>query len=138
MRDETLRKKIELNKYVSDTIGLPTLNDIMSELSKPGRDPRDKFEVFSFAEGINSIEDLKVGMRLPGIVKNIVNFGAFVDIGVHQDGLVHKSERADNPVTNPLEIVKLNQKVTVTVMDVDIPRNRISLSMKSRPNIAAS
>ena len=138
MRDETLRKKIELNKYVSDTIGLPTLNDIMSELSKPGRDPRDKFEVFSFAEGINSIEDLKVGMRLPGIVKNIVNFGAFVDIGVHQDGLVHKSELADNPVTNPLEIVKLNQKVTVTVMDVDIPRNRISLSMKSRPNIAAS
>jgi uncharacterized protein len=110
----------------------------MSELSKPGRDPRDKFEVFSFAEGINSIEDLKVGMRLPGIVKNIVNFGAFVDIGVHQDGLVHKSELADNPVTNPLEIVKLNQKVTVTVMDVDIPRNRISLSMKSRPNIAAS
>ena len=138
MRDETLRKKIELNKYVSDTIGLPTLNDIMSELSKPGRDPRDKFEVFSFAEGINSIEDLKVGMRLPGIVKNIVNFGAFVDIGVHQDGLVHKSELADNPVTNPLEIVKLNQKVTVTVMDVDIPRNRISLSMKSKPNIVAS
>ncbi|KPL26753.1 MAG: transcription accessory protein [Bacteroides sp. SM1_62] len=130
MRDESLRKKIDLNKYVRDKVGLPTLNDIISELAKPGRDPRDKFEIFSFAEAINTMEDLKVGMKLPGIVTNITNFGAFVDIGVHQDGLVHKSELADKFVKNPAEVVKLQQKVTVTVLDVDIPRKRISLSMK--------
>ena len=132
MRDETLRKKIELNKYVTNTVGLPTLNDIMSELSKPGRDPRDRFEIFSFADGINTIEDLKTGMKLPGIVTNITNFGAFVDIGVHQDGLVHKSELADKFVRNPAEVVKLHQKVTVTVLSVDVPRKRINLSMKSK------
>jgi uncharacterized protein len=132
MRDETLRKKIELNKYVTHTVGLPTLNDIMSELSKPGRDPRDRFEIFSFADGINTIEDLKTGMKLPGIVTNITNFGAFVDIGVHQDGLVHKSELADKFVRNPAEVVKLHQKVTVTVLSVDVPRKRINLSMKSK------
>ena len=130
MRDESLRKKIDLHKYVRDKVGLPTLNDIISELAKPGRDPRDKFEIFSFAEAINTMEDLKVGMKLPGIVTNITNFGAFVDIGVHQDGLVHKSELADKFVKNPAEVVKLQQKVTVTVLDVDIPRKRISLSMK--------
>jgi uncharacterized protein len=132
MRDETLRKKIELNKYVTNTVGLPTLNDIMSELSKPGRDPRDRFEIFSFADGINTIEDLKTGMKLPGIVTNITNFGAFVDIGVHQDGLVHKSELADKFVRNPAEVVKLHQKVTVTVLSVDVSRKRINLSMKSK------
>jgi len=136
MRDEALRKKIELNKYVSDTIGLPSLNDIMPELSKPGRDPREKFEIFSFAEGINNIEDLKVGMKLPGIVTNITNFGAFIDIGVHQDGLVHKSELSNKFVKNPADVVKLHQKVTVTVLNVDISRKRISLSMKSKTNTA--
>ncbi len=133
MREEPLRKKLDLNKYVTDTVGLPTLNDIMSELSKPGRDPRDKFVVFSFAEGVHSMEDLKVGMKLPGIVTNITNFGAFVDIGVHQDGLVHISELADKFVKNPADVVKLHQKVDVTVMNTDIPRKRISLSMKSKP-----
>ena len=138
MRDEAIKKKIDLNKYVIDKVGLPTLNDILSELSKPGRDPRDKFEVFSFAEGINTMEDLKVGMKLPGIVTNITNFGAFVDIGVHQDGLIHKSELADKFVKDPTNVVKLHQKVDVTVLSVDIPRKRISLSMKSQPNIPNS
>lgn len=138
MQDKELRKKIDLNKHVTGKVGLPTLNDIMSELSKPGRDPRDKFEVFTYTEGINSIEDLKVGMKLPGIVKNILNFGAFVDIGVHKDGLVHKSELADKFVRDPLEIVKLNQKVTVTVIKVDLKTEYITLSMKSKPNIVAS
>ena len=131
IQNEELRKKIDLKNYITDTIGLPTLNDIMSELSKPGRDPREKFEIFSFAEGINRIEDLKVGMNLPGIVTNITNFGAFVDIGVHQEGLVHKSELADKFVKNPTDIVKLHQRVSVTVLNVDLPRKRIALSMKS-------
>lgn len=134
MQNEELRKKIDLKKYTTDKVGLPTLNDIMSELSKPDRDPRDKFEVFSFEEGINTMEDLKVGMKLPGIVTNITNFGAFVDIGVHQDGLIHKSELADKFVKDPTIVVKLHQKVDVTVLNVDIPRKRISLSMKSRKN----
>ena len=138
MQNEELRKKIDLKKYTTDKVGLPTLNDIMSELSKPGRDPREKFELFSFAEGINSMEDLKVGMKLPGIVTNITNFGAFVDIGVHQDGLVHKSELADKFVKNPAEVVKLQQKVSVTVLNVDIARKRISLSMKDKNNIGNS
>ena len=132
MQNEELRKKIDLQKYTTDKVGLPTLNDIISELSKPGRDPRDKFEVFSFEEGINTMEDLEVGMKLPGIVTNITNFGAFVDIGVHQDGLVHKSELADKFVKDPTNVVKLHQKVDVTVLNVDIPRKRISLSMKKR------
>jgi len=138
MQNEELRKKIDLKKYTTDKVGLPTLNDIMSELSKSGRDPREKFELFSFAEGINSMEDLKVGMKLPGIVTNITNFGAFVDIGVHQDGLVHKSELADKFVKNPAEVVKLQQKVSVTVLNVDIVRKRISLSMKDKNNIGNS
>lgn len=131
IQNEELREKIDEKNYITDTIGLPTLNDIMSELSKPGRDPREKFEIFSFAEGINSMEDLKVGMNLPGIVTNITNFGAFVDIGVHQEGLVHKSELADKFVKNPTDIVTLHQRVSVTVLSVDIPRKRIALSMKS-------
>jgi uncharacterized protein len=133
MRDELLRKKIDLNQYVTETAGLPTLNDIMQELSRPGRDPRDTFVAFSYAEGIHSMEDVKVGMKLPGIVTNITNFGAFVDIGVHQDGLVHISELADRFVRNPAEVVKLHQKVDVTVTNVDSARKRISLSMKSKP-----
>ncbi|WKZ18161.1 MAG: Tex family protein [Candidatus Jettenia sp. CY-1] len=132
MRSEELRKKINLTKYVTDKVGLPTLNDIMAELSKPGRDPREKFETFGFAEGIEKMEDVKPGMRLPGIVTNITAFGAFVDIGVHQDGLVHISELADTFVKNPNDFVRVHQTVTVTVLDVDIRRKRISLSMRNK------
>ena len=128
-----IRKKIRLSDYISDEVGLPTLKDIMSELEKPGRDPREAFEAFSFAEGVNSMNDLKTGMKLPGIVTNITKFGAFVDIGVHQDGLVHISHLADSFVSDPTSAVKLQQKVNVTVLDVDIARKRISLSMKSDP-----
>jgi len=131
IRDENLRKRIDLNRYVSDTVGLPTLRDILAELAKPGLDPRERFEQFSFAEGVNSITDLRVGMRLPGIVTNITNFGAFVDIGVHQDGLVHLSQLANRFVKDPNEVVKVHQQVMVTVIEVDEKRNRISLSMKA-------
>jgi uncharacterized protein len=130
MRNERLRQQIDLKRYVSDTAGLPTLTDIMQELARPGRDPRDPFEAFSFAEGVNTIDDVVPGMRLPGIVTNVTNFGAFVDIGVHQDGLVHISQLADRFVRDPAEVVKVNQKVTVTVLEVDKARNRISLSMR--------
>ena len=130
MRDEALRRKIKLEKYVTDAVGLPTLNDILSELAKPGRDPRQKFEVFRFAEGVSRIEDLKPGMKLPGIVTNVAAFGAFVDVGVHQDGLVHVSQMADTFVKNPAEVVKVQQHVTVTVLSVDLERQRIALSMK--------
>ena len=130
MKDEGLRKRIELRSYVSDAIGLPTLKDIVSELAKPGRDPREQFEAFEFAEGVNEPEDLKVGMKLPGIVTNVTNFGAFVDVGVHQDGLVHVSQLANKFVSNPAEIVSVQQKVMVTVTEVDLKRKRISLSMK--------
>lgn len=136
MRDETLRKKIRLDQYVSDTVGLPTLRDIMDELAKPGRDPREQFEVFQFADGIEKMDDLRVGMKLPGIVTNVTAFGAFVDIGVHQDGLVHISHLADKFVRDPNEVVKVQQKVTVTVLGVDIPRGRVSLSMKSNPQLS--
>lgn len=133
INDVSLRNKIDLKKYVSETVGLPTLNDILQELAKPGRDPRDSFEVFSFQDGVNTMSDLKVGMKLPGIVTNITNFGAFVDIGVHQDGLVHVSHLSDSFVKNPAEVVTVQQKVTVTVMEVDINRKRIGLSLKSDP-----
>ena len=105
----------------------------MEELSKPGRDPREKFEIFEFAEGVHKIEDLHEGMRLPGIVTNVTAFGAFVDIGVHQDGLVHVSELSDTFVKDAAEVVKPQQKVSVYVLEVDVPRKRISLSMKSNP-----
>ncbi|NEU06832.1 RNA-binding transcriptional accessory protein [Flavihumibacter sp. R14] len=131
MKDDQLRKKIKLQNYVSDTVGLPTLNDILNELAKPGLDPREKFEEFSFTEGVNAISDLKVGMKLPGIITNITAFGAFVDIGVHQDGLVHLSQMANRFVKDPNEVVKVSQKVAVTVTEVDILRKRIALSMKS-------
>ena len=133
MADETLRGKIDISKYVTDTIGTPTLNDILDELSKPGRDPRESFTAFTFADGIKEIKDLKPGMKLPGIVTNVTAFGAFVDIGVHQDGLVHISELSNRYVTNPADIVKVNQNVMVTVINVDIERGRISLSMKTAP-----
>jgi uncharacterized protein len=133
MSSEELRSKIILKNYISETVGLPTLQDIMEEISKPGRDPRETFEVFSFQDGVNEMSDLKVGMKLPGIVTNITKFGAFVDIGVHQDGLVHLSHLADKFITDPAQIVSVNQKVQVTVTEVDIPRKRIALSMKSDP-----
>ena len=107
--------------------------DIMRELAKPARDPREKFEIFHFAEGVHSLEDLKESMRLPGVVTNVTAFGAFVDIGVHQDGLVHVSELSDSFVRNPSDVVKPGQRVSVTVLEVDLPRRRISLSMKSNP-----
>jgi uncharacterized protein len=130
MSDDKLRKSIPLQKYASETVGLPTLNDIMAELSKPGRDPREQFEAFSFADGVNEIGDLKLGMKLQGIVTNITNFGAFVDIGVHQDGLVHLSQITNRFIKDPNEVLKVHQKVEVTVTDVDVNRKRISLSMK--------
>lgn len=130
MTNGELRKRIDLQRYVKGNIGLPTLKDILEELAKPGRDPREKFEAFEFAEGVNTPEDLKVGMKLPGIVTNVTNFGAFVDIGVHQDGLVHVSQLANKFVSNPAEIVSVQQQVMVTVTEVDLKRKRISLSMK--------
>lgn len=128
--DLTKRQQIHPEDYVTDKVGLPTLNDIMQELAKPGRDPRTTFDVFEFDKSISTIQDLKIGMSVPGIVTNITNFGCFVDIGVHQDGLVHISQLADHYVSNPNDVVKLNQKVMVTVTAVDMERKRISLSMK--------
>jgi protein Tex len=129
--NESLRKQIRLSQYVDAEVGMPTLTDIMEELAKPGRDPREQFEAYEFTEGVNSIKDLRVGMSLPGIVTNITNFGAFVDIGVHQDGLVHVSQLADKFVKDPNEVVKVAQKVQVRVTEVDEARKRIALSMKS-------
>jgi uncharacterized protein len=130
IRSSELRDKIKFQDYVTDKFGLPTMMDIKAELSKPGRDPRKQFETFSFAEGVNEIKDLQVGMELPGIVTNITAFGAFVDIGVHQDGLVHISELSENFVKDPADIVKVHQQVKVRVLEVDIDRKRIALSMK--------
>jgi len=134
MSSPELRARIDVNKYVTDSVGLPTLNDILLELDKPGRDPRKQFEFFAFAEGVEKLEDVKPGMRLPGIVTNITAFGAFVDIGVHQDGLVHISEIADRFVKSPGEVVKVHQKVMVTVLEVQLDRKRISLSMRDKPS----
>jgi uncharacterized protein len=134
MANENVRKKIDIHKYVSDSVGLPTLMDIMQELAKPGRDPRAQFEVVEFKEGIHSIEQLTSGMKLNGIVTNITNFGCFVDIGVHHDGLVHISEMSDRFVRNPADVVQVHQKVSVTVMEVDLQRQRIALSMRVNPN----
>jgi uncharacterized protein len=131
--DASLRARIDPKKYVSERAGLPTLTDIMDELSRPGRDPRQEFAPFSFDQGVQRIEDLTVGMRLPGIISNITAFGAFVDVGVHQDGLVHISQMADRFVRDPSEVVHLQQQVTVTVLSVDLERKRISLSMKADP-----
>ncbi|NQT72014.1 MAG: RNA-binding transcriptional accessory protein [Chloroflexi bacterium] len=135
MSNESLRQRVDLNRYVTDTIGIPTLTDIMEELGKPGRDPRQEFEIFHFTEGVNTIDDLVPGMKLPGIVTNVTNFGAFVDIGVHQDGLVHISQMADHFVKNPADEVKVSQKITVTVLEIDKQRKRISLSMLPNPQI---
>ncbi|MGE5361857.1 MAG: Tex family protein [Bacteroidales bacterium] len=137
MRDQALRGRVDLRKYVTDTVGLPTLTDILEELAKPGRDPREQFEAFSFKEGVEKLEDLEAGMVLPGIVTNVTAFGAFVDIGVHQDGLVHVSQLADRFVKDPAEVVKVQQRVSVTVLEVDIARKRIALSMRRNPQVGA-
>jgi uncharacterized protein len=130
LRDDGLRRRIAPARYVDARVGLPTLADILAELERPGRDPRERFEVFSFTEGVEKIEDLAVGMKLPGIVTNVTAFGAFVDVGVHQDGLVHVSQLANRFVKDPAEVVKVQQRVNVTVLQVDLPRRRISLSMR--------
>lgn len=135
LTQESARKKIDLKKYVSAEVGLPTLQDILSELAKPGRDPRKQFELFSFQEGVEKPTDLQVGMKLPGVVTNVTAFGAFVDVGVHQDGLVHVSALADHFVRDASEVVKVGQRVQVTVVEVDLKRNRIALSMKSKPDM---
>jgi len=132
LRDEKARQRIELRRYAGDGIGLPTLTDILAELARPGRDPRQQFEIFAFADGVAKIEDLKPGMEVPGIVTNVTAFGAFVDVGVHQDGLVHISQLADRFVRDPAEVVRVHQRVKVTVLEVDLARRRISLSMKRR------
>jgi uncharacterized protein len=130
MEEEENRRRIELNRYITNSAGLPTLTDIMAELAKPGRDPRGSFTRFSFAEGIHSLADLQPGMRLPGLITNVTKFGAFVDIGVHQDGLIHISQLADRFVKDPAEVVKVRQPVMVRVLEVDQPRKRIALSLR--------
>ena len=134
IKDPATRKKVQLNNYITEEVGLPTLKDIINELAKPGRDPRAQYESFSFADGVNQVSDLSEGMKLPGIVTNVTNFGAFVDVGVHQDGLVHISQLADQFVSDPAEFVKVGQKVQVTVTEVDLERKRIALSMKKDPS----
>ena len=131
MRNAALRKAIDPSRYVTAEAGLPTLLDILAELARPGRDPREAFEPFSFAPGVEKLADVKAGMKLPGIVTNVTAFGAFVDIGVHRDGLVHVSELSDNFVKDPRQVVHVHQQVNVTVLEVDTERSRISLSMKS-------
>ncbi|NWJ49931.1 MAG: RNA-binding transcriptional accessory protein [Bacteroidetes bacterium] len=131
MSSEELRKRLKLEEFITETIGLPTLTDIMLELSKPGRDPRKKFDIFEFDKSVRNIDDVVVGMVLPGIITNITAFGAFVDIGVHQDGLVHISQMTDRFIKDPNEAVSLNMKVQVKVLEVDKARKRISLSMKN-------
>ncbi len=130
MQQENIRKQIKIDQYLSPSVGLPTLSDILKELAKPGRDPRAEFAVFAFAEGVNRLDDLQEGMKLPGIVTNVTKFGAFVDIGVHQDGLVHVSQLADRYVKDPAEIVTVRQQVMVRVLEIDIQRKRIALSLK--------
>jgi len=130
IENKELRDKIVPAEFVSGTFGLPTITDIVKELEKPGRDPRTKFDYFEFDRNVNSMNDLHEGMILPGIVTNITAFGAFVDIGVHQDGLIHLSQMADRFIRDPNEVVKLNQKVEVKVLEVDKDRKRIQLSLK--------
>jgi uncharacterized protein len=130
VRNETLVSKIDFQKYVTAEVGLPTLNDIKNELLKPGRDPRKPIKVFEFANGIFSINDLREGMELPGIVNNITNFGAFVDLGIKESGLIHISEMADRFISDPNQIVKLQQHLKVRVKEIDVARKRIQLSLK--------
>ena len=133
MKDSDRQRAIDLNRYITGEVGKPTLTDILTELAKPGRDPRQQFEAVKFDEGVQSIEQVTPGMVLTGVVTNVTAFGAFVDIGVHQDGLVHISQLANRFISDPNTVVQVNQQVKVTVLDVDIPRKRISLSMKAAP-----
>jgi len=134
IHNPALRSRVDLKGYITDAVGMPTLTDIMEELAKPGRDPRQQFELFTFTDGIHEISDLEEGMQMPGVVTNVTAFGAFVDIGVHQDGLVHLSEMSERFVKNPHDIVTANQKVRVTVIGIDEKRSRISLSMRENPS----
>lgn len=136
LRDETLRARINPADYVDNKIGLPTLRDIISELAKPGRDPRPAFEVFSFTDGVNSIDDVQPGMELPGIITNVTQFGAFVDVGVHRDGLIHVSQLADRFIRDPSEVVSPGHKVRVRVLDIDRQRGRINMTLKGVPQKA--
>jgi uncharacterized protein len=129
MKNNELRKQIDIKKYISETIGIYTLQDILNELEKPARDPRSELQHFEYAQGINTLEDLYVGLVLPGIVTNITNFGAFVDIGVKQDGLVHISQITNKFIKDPNDVLKLSQQVTVKITEIDIPRKRVQLSM---------
>ena len=133
---DSVRARLDLSRYISFSVGLPTLTDIVAELAKPGRDPRATFEVVQFREGIHSLEDVQPGMTLPGVVTNVTAFGAFVDIGVHQDGLVHISQLADRFVRDPNEVVSVQQPVQVTVLEVDRARRRISLSMRKNASVS--
>ena len=130
IKNKELRQQIVLQNYTTATVGMPTLEDIMKELAKPGRDPRTQFEMFEFDKNVHTIRDLTVGMVLPGIITNITNFGCFVDIGVHQDGLIHISRLSDHRISDPSEVVHLNQKVMVRVESVEIERKRISLALE--------
>jgi uncharacterized protein len=134
MKDPVRQRTIDLTRYITEDVGKPTLTDILTELAKPGRDPRRQFEAVKFQDGVQSIEQVKPGMVLPGVVTNVTAFGAFVDIGVHQDGLVHISQLANKFVSDPNTVVHVHQQVNVTVLEVDIPRKRIALSMKAIPN----
>ena len=131
IKNKELRTKIDIKKYVSDTVGLPTLTDIMQELDKPGRDPRQQIQVFEFDKNVRTIDDLKEGMILPGIINNITNFGCFVDIGIKENGLIHLSQLADRFVSDPNEIVSIHQHVRVKVLSVDMDRKRIALKLVS-------
>jgi len=131
LSDEALRRRIAPERYRTEQVGMPTLRDILDELARPGRDPRERFEAFAFADGVAALEDLKIGMKLPGVVTNVTAFGAFVDVGVHQDGLVHVSRLSDRFVRDPAAVVRVHQRVQVTVVDLDLPRRRIALSMRS-------
>ena len=134
IKNKELRSKIDLKKYVTDTVGLPTLTDILQELDKPGRDPRQKIQVFEFDKNVRTLDDLQEGMELPGIVTNITNFGCFVDIGIKENGLVHVSQLADRFVNNPADVVRIHQHVRVKVMSIDHERKRIQLTMKGLNN----
>jgi uncharacterized protein len=130
IQNPLLRKQINLQKYITDKVGLPTLQDILKEIEKPGLDPRGEARAFAFAEHLKTIDDLKIGMIVPGIINNITNFGAFVDIGIKESGLVHISQLANRFVKNPADVVSLNQEVRVKVMDIDYNRKRVQLSIK--------
>ncbi len=133
LASEQLRQTIDLQRYVTGQVGLPTLRDVVAELANPGRDPRQRFDVARFQEGVRTLDDLQEGMRLSGVVTNVTAFGAFVDVGVHRDGLVHISELADRFVRDPSEVVRVQQPVEVTVLSVDRDRGRIALSMRRGP-----